>query len=66
MFRAKSYFLVKEQGYRCFINDLEYPKDLVLELECKDNLVNKASSTPLLTNCGSKGCSKDGNKATTP
>ena len=37
---------------------------LVLELKYKDDLVNRAFSTPLLTNCSFKGCSKDGNGAT--
>ena len=44
----------------------KYPKDLVLELEYKDNLVNRASGAPLLTNYSFKGYSKDGNGATTP
>jgi len=48
------------------IDNLEYPKSLVLELECKDNLVNKTSSAPLLTNCSSKGCSKDRDGAAIP
>ena len=56
---------MKEQGYRRSVNDLKYSKDLVLKLEYKDDLVNKAFSTPLLTNCSSKGYSKDGNGATT-
>ena len=50
----------------CPVNILKYPKDLVLELEYKDNLVNKASNTPLLTDRGSEGCFKDRNRATTP
>jgi hypothetical protein len=66
VFRAKSYFLVKEQGYRRPANNLEYLKGLVLELECKDDLVDRTSSTSLLTNYGSKGCSKDRDRATTP
>jgi hypothetical protein len=37
-----------------------------LELKYKDDPVNRAFSTPLLTNYSSKGCSKDGNRATTP
>ena len=48
------------------MNDLEYPKDLISELKYKDNPVNKTFSTPLLTNHGSKGYSKDGNGATIP
>ena len=64
MFRAKSYFLVKEQSYRHPADNLEYPKDLVLELEYKDDLVNRAFSAPLLTNYSSKSCSKDRNRAT--
>ena len=47
------------------MDNLKYPKDLISELECKDNLVNKASSTPLLINHGSKGYFKDRNRATT-
>ena len=37
-----------------------------MELECENDLVNRAFSTPLLTNCGSKGYSKDRNGVTTP
>jgi hypothetical protein len=48
------------------VDDPEYLKDLVSELECEDDLVNRAFSTPLLTNCGSEGCFKDGNGATIP
>ena len=66
MFRAKSYFLVKKQGYRHPVNNLKYPKDLVSKLKCKDNLVNRASSTFLLTNYSSKGYFKDGNRTTIP
>jgi hypothetical protein len=43
------------------VDNPEYPKDLVLELECKDDLINKAFSTPLLTNYGFEGCFKDRN-----
>ena len=50
----------------CPVDDLKYPKDLVLELKYEDDLVNKAFSTPLLTNQSSKGCFKDRSKATTP
>ena len=64
IFKAKSYFLVKEQGYRCPINNLEYPKGLISDLEYKDNLVNRTFSTPLLTNYSSTGCFKNGNGAT--
>ena len=46
------------------MDNLKYFKDLVLKLEYKDDLINRASSTLLLTNCGSEGCSKDGNRAT--
>ena len=49
------------KSHRYPIKDLEYPKGLVLELEYKDNLVNKIYSTPLLTDYGFK----DGNRATT-
>jgi hypothetical protein len=48
------------------VDDLKYFKDLVSELECKNDPVNRAFSTPLLTNCGFKGYSKDGNGAITP
>jgi hypothetical protein len=61
VFRVKSYFLIKEQSYRRLIDDLGYFKDLILELEYKDNLVNKAFNAPLLTNCGFKGYFKDRN-----
>ena len=47
------------------MDSLKYPKNLVLELECKDDLVDRASGAPLLTNCGFKGYSKDRNRATT-
>jgi len=66
VFGAKFYFLAKEQSHGCPADDLEYPKDLILEPECKNNPVNKVSSTPLLTDCGSEGCSKDGNGTITP
>ena len=39
---------------------------MVLELECKNNSVNKTFSTPLLTNYSFKGYSTDRNRATTP
>ena len=48
------------------MDSLKYPKDLVLELECEDNLVNRASSAPPLTNYSFEGYSEDGNGATTP
>ena len=48
------------------MDDLEYPKGLILELEYKDGPVNRASSAPLLTNYSSKDCSKDRGGATTP
>jgi len=66
VFRVKSYFLAKEQGYSCPVDNLEYPKGSVSELEYKDDPVNRASSAPLLTNCGSKGYSKDGDRAAAP
>ena len=56
---------MKEQGYRHPINSLKYSKDLISELKYKDDSVNRASSTPPLTNCGSEGCFKDRNGATT-
>jgi hypothetical protein len=37
-----------------------------LEPEYKDDLVNRASGAPLLTNYGFKDCFKDRNRATTP
>ena len=48
------------------MNSLKYFKDLVLELEYEDDLVNRASGTPLLTNYSSKGYSRDRNRATIP
>ena len=54
----------KEKSYRCSVEDLKYLKGLVLELEYKDDLVNKTYSTPLLTNYSSKNGFKDGNRAT--
>ena len=48
------------------MDGLKYFKDLVLELECEDDLVDRASGAPLLTDCGSEGYSEDGNGATTP
>ena len=50
----------------CPVNILKYPKDLVLELKCDGDSVNKAFSTPLLTNRSSKGYSKDKNGVTIP
>ena len=47
------------------MDNLKYFKDLVLELEYKNNLVNKVFSAPLLTNYGFKSYSKNGNRATT-
>ena len=64
IFRVKFYFLAKEQGYRYPVNDLEYPKGLVSDLEYKDNPVDRTFSAPLLTNYSSKGCFKNGNGAT--
>jgi len=58
--------LAKEQGYRYPANNLKYPKGLVLDLKYKDNLVNRTSSTLLLTDYSSKGCFKNGDRATTP
>ena len=66
VFKAKSYFLAKEQSHRRPTNNLEYPKGLVLNPECKDNLINRTSSTPQLTNYGSKSCSKNRDRTTTP
>jgi hypothetical protein len=63
---VKSYFLAKEQSHKHPVNDLKYPKGLVSNPEYKDNLVNRTSSTPPLTNYSSKGYSKNGNRATTP
>ena len=47
------------------MNNLKYPKDLISELEYKDNLVNKAFSTPLLINYSFKSYFKNRNKTTT-
>jgi len=58
--------LVKEQGRKHPADDLEYPKDLVLDLEYKNNLASITSSTPLLTNYSSKGYSKGKAGAVTP
>ena len=54
----------KEKGYGYSIEDLEYPKDLILKLKYENDLVNKTYNTPLLTNYGSEGSFKDGNRAT--
>ena len=48
------------------MDNLKYSKNLILKLEYEDDLVNKAFSAPLLTNRGSKGCSENKNRATTP
>ena len=48
VFKAKSYFLAKEQSHGHFTNDLEYPEGLVSNPEYKNNLVNRTSSTPPL------------------
>ena len=66
MFRAKSYFLVKERGRGRLIDNLEYPKDLSSDLEDKDNPVGITSSAPPLTNYSSKGYSKGEARAITP
>ena len=66
VFGVKFYFLAKEQGHGRPADDLEYPKDLVSEPECEDDLVDRASSAPPLTDRGSEGYSEDGNGATTP
>ena len=66
MFRGKSYFLKKEQGYRRPADDLEYPKGLILCLGCGINPVNRSSSALPLTNYSSKSCSKSEDGATTP
>ena len=55
----------KEKGYRCPVKDLEHLKGLILELEYKDDLVNRIYSVPLLTNYGSESGFKDRNKTTT-
>ena len=47
------------------MDHLKYPKDLILKLECKNDLVNRAFSTSLLTDYGSEGCFEDRNRATT-
>ena len=48
------------------MDNLEYPKGLISEPQYKDGPVNRASSAPLLTNYGSKGCSKDRDGAAIP
>jgi hypothetical protein len=58
VFRVKFYFLVKEQGGRRFIDDLEYPKDPSSDLEDEDNPVGITSSTYPLTKYSSKGYTK--------
>ena len=62
VFRAKSYFLVEEQGYRRPVDNLEYPKDLSLDLENE----GITSSAPLLTKYSSKGYTKGKDRAITP
>jgi hypothetical protein len=62
VFRAKSYFLVKKQGYRRPVDNLEYLKDLSLDLENK----GITSSAPLLTKYSSKGYTKGEDRAITP
>ena len=52
----------KKKGYECPVEDLEYPKGLVLELEYKDDPVNRIYSIPLLTDYGSEGGFKDRNR----
>ena len=66
VFRAKSYFLVKERGRRRLVDDLEYPKDPSLDLEDEDNPVGITSSTYLLTKHSSKGYTKGEGGAITP
>jgi hypothetical protein len=58
VFRVKFYFLVKERGGGHLIDNLEYPKDLSLDLENEDNLVSITSSAYPLTKYGSKGYTK--------
>ena len=48
------------------VDNLEYPKDLVLDLEYKNNPTGITSSAPLLTNYSSKGYSKGKTGAITP
>ena len=66
MFRAKSYFLVKEQRYRRPVDNLEYPKDSVSNLGYKNDLAGITSDTLPLTNYSSKGYSKGEDRAITP
>ena len=62
VFRVKFYFLVKEQGYRRPVDDLEYLKDLSLDLENE----SITSSAPPLTKYSSKGYTKGEDRAITP
>ena len=48
------------------MDNLEYPKDLVLDLEYKNNPASITSSASLLTNYSSKGYSKGEARAITP
>ena len=66
VFRIKSYFLAKEQGYGCPADDLEHPKDLVLGLECEDDPINIASDASLLAGHSSEGYFKGKNGAAMP
>ena len=66
VFRVKSYFLVKKQGRKHSINNLKYSKDLILNLEHKNNPAGITFSTFLLTNHNSKGYFKGEAGAITP
>jgi len=58
--------LAKEQGCERPVDNLEYPKDLVLDLEYENNLTDITFSAPPLTDYGSKGYSKGEAGAVTP
>jgi hypothetical protein len=47
------------------MNNLKYPKDLVSDLEYKNNLASITFSTPLLTNYSFKGYSESETGAVT-
>ena len=58
------FFFLKRDKY--FINDLKYYKDLVLNLEYKNNLVNITSNAPLSTKYSFKNYFKSKGRAITP
>ena len=62
----KSYFLAKEQSYGHFADDLECPKDLVLESGCKDNPISITFNAFLLAGHSSEGYFEGGGGAAMP